>query len=182
MKKFTVTKILVLGFVFILSGCLVRTYPLTRERVDQSLSAGNRGYLQGNLPALSDAPRKETRTTQIVEIELGSPLKFEKGKRFNPEESVSEGQLESVSQGNNNFTNQEEPAVPAGNFEKYTVLKNDTLQKISVKFYNTTKKWVKIYNANKGILKTANSVYPGQTLNIPVENKEPLKEPKENLK
>lgn len=179
MKKSAVTKMLVLGFVLVLSGCLVRSYPLTRERVDQSLTGGNRGYLQGTPPAGSETPRKETRTTQIIEVELGSPLKFERGKRFNPEESglVSQGRPEVASQGN-----QEESVVSAGNFEKYTVLKNDTLQKISKKFYGTTKKWVKIYNANKDVMKTANNVYPGQTLNIPVESKEPLNEPKENLK
>ena len=73
MKKFAVTKILLLGSALVLSGCTVRSYPLTRERVDQSLSGGNRGYIQGKAPAGSEAPRKETRTVQIVEVELGSP-------------------------------------------------------------------------------------------------------------
>jgi nucleoid-associated protein YgaU len=65
------------------------------------------------------------------------------------------------------------------NIQKYTVQKGDTLQKISKKFYGTTKKWTKIYEANKDIIKGPNKIYPGQAINIPVE---PLKEPKENLK
>jgi nucleoid-associated protein YgaU len=71
--------------------------------------------------------------------------------------------------------------------QKYVVGKNDTLQKISKKFYGTTKKWTKIYEANKDVLKGPDKVYPGQTLNIPdaAETKptaETLSEPKENLK
>ena len=34
-------------FTFMLSGCVVRTYRLTRDRVDQNLEGGNRGYLIG---------------------------------------------------------------------------------------------------------------------------------------
>ncbi|MDD2680209.1 MAG: LysM peptidoglycan-binding domain-containing protein, partial [Candidatus Omnitrophica bacterium] len=72
-----------------------------------------------------------------------------------------------------------EPAVTASvSSQKYTVGKNDTLQKISKKFYGTTKKWTKIYEANKDVLSGPDKVYPGQELNIPQE----LAEPKENLK
>ncbi|PIQ88790.1 MAG: hypothetical protein COV72_06520 [Candidatus Omnitrophica bacterium CG11_big_fil_rev_8_21_14_0_20_42_13] len=52
-------------------------------------------------------------------------------------------------------------------FKEYTVEKNDTLQKISQKFYGTTKKWKKIYDANTDTLKSPDKVYPGQKLNIP---------------
>ena len=182
MKKFAATKILLLGSVLVLSGCTVRSYPLTRDRVDQSLSGGNRGYLQGNPPAGSETTRKETRTVQIVEVELGSPLKFEKTKKITPQETTAQSQAELTTEGNRGYVNQNEPAVPTGNFEKYVVQKNDTLQKISMKFFNTTKKWTKIYDANKDTMKTPNKLYPGKTINIPVEAKETLKEPKENLK
>jgi hypothetical protein len=61
---------LVLG----IAGCVVRTYPVTRDRIDQDLSAGNRGYLKGQIPeSLEAKERKTTRTTQTVEIELGKP-------------------------------------------------------------------------------------------------------------
>ena len=181
MKKFAVTKVLLLGSALVLSGCTVRSYPLTRERVDQSLTEGNRGYIQGKAPAGSEAPRKETRTVQIVEVELGSPLKFEKTKNIPAQETAAQPQAESVTEGNRGYVNQSE-AVPAGNFEKYVVQKNDTLQKISMKFFNTTKKWTKIYDANRDTLKTPNKLYPGKTINIPVEAKDTVKEPKENLK
>jgi nucleoid-associated protein YgaU len=49
----------------------------------------------------------------------------------------------------------------------YKVAKGDTLQKISRKFYGTTKKWPLLYKANRDKLKTPDKVYPGQILVIP---------------
>ena len=180
MKKLTAVKILLLGSALILSGCTVRSYPLTRDRVDQSLTEGNHGYLQGKPPAGSETVRKETRTVQIVEVELGSPFKFEKTKKVTPANTLAQAEL--TNEGNRGYVNQDETIAPAGNFEKYVVQKNDTLQKISMKYFGTTKKWTKIYDANKDTLKTPNKLYPGKTINIPVEAKETMKETKENLK
>ena len=42
MKCEKMAYVLVLIVVFVLSGCVVRTYQLTRDRVDQDLNAGNR--------------------------------------------------------------------------------------------------------------------------------------------
>lgn len=49
----------------------------------------------------------------------------------------------------------------------YVVEKGDTLQKISKKMYGTTKKWNRIYDANKGILKSPDMIKVGQELVIP---------------
>jgi LysM repeat protein len=49
----------------------------------------------------------------------------------------------------------------------YVVEKGDTLQKISNKFFGTTKKWKKIYEANRNILKSPDKIRPGQRLVIP---------------
>ena len=49
----------------------------------------------------------------------------------------------------------------------YKAKKGDTLQKISRRFYGTTKKWPLIYGANKNVLKGPDKVYPGQVLIIP---------------
>ena len=70
----------------------------------------------------------------------------------------------------------DEPAAPAvvavkeeGPAEAvlYTVQKDDTLQKISKKFYNSYGKWVRIYGANKEKIKNPNFVRPGTVLTIP---------------
>jgi len=174
--------ILVLGSTLILSGCVARTYSLTRGRVDQDTTTGNKGYLTGSAPADSGlADRKTTRTTRVVEIELGFPKKVKTTYAVNrPTTALDTESADS-------------PAILDENTnsgfgsEKYTVSKNDTLQKISKKFYGTTKKWASIYNANKDTLKGPDKVYPGQVLNIPnaqgpkALSQEPG-EAKENLK
>lgn len=173
-----------LFMAILLSGCVVRTYELTRDRVDQDLAGGNRGYLKGKVPS-GQAAQKSTRTTQVVEIELRSPIKFEKMPKetLRPQSQQEAVEKETI-EGNrgyitkSNIPEMTEPETKlAAAFKKYTVQKGDTLQKISQKFYGTTKKWLKIYDANKDTLKGPNKVYPGQVLNIPAS-----KEPKENLK
>jgi LysM repeat protein len=178
--------------LLLLSGCVVRTYPVTRERVDQDLT-GNRGYLKGEAPAGEEKERKITRTTQVVEIELHSPIRFEKmpkEKKYGEKrEETEERKEDQTLWGNRGYitkTNIPETAesVSLPNVEKYTVQKGDTLQKISKKFYGTTKKWHKIYEANKDRLKAPDKVYPGQVIDVPLssEQTQPLKEPLENLK
>ena len=169
---------LLCGSIFLLSGCVVRTYSITRDRVDQDLNAGNRGYLMGTAPQGEEKERTGSRTTQVVEVELRSPLKFEKTRKIQANTLKAETNM-----GNQGYVtgaplNETESPVT---FEKYTVEKNDTLQKISQKFYGTTKKWTKIFDANKDSLKTPNKIRPGQILNIPVLQ-ESMKETKENLK
>jgi nucleoid-associated protein YgaU len=187
MKKQELVYLLGLFFVLVLAGCVVRTYPLIRDRVDQDLNAGNRGYLKGEVPAGAEMERKTTRTTRVVEFELHSPIKFENAPKQTPiEETPLPTTEDSKIWGNRGFITQSEaPEIAAGaqetKMEKYTVEKHDTLQKISRKFYGTTKKWNKIYKANQDVLKAPNKIYPGQVINVPVESKE-LKEPAENLK
>jgi len=189
MKRNNLIYLLGLVCVFILSGCVVRTYPLTRDRVDQDLAAGNRGYLKGQAPSGEVKERKSTRTTQAVEIELHSPIKFEKLPKIKTRGDST--MLKTEVEGNRGYITQsitpEIAETPAASFEKYTVQKNDTLQKISKKFYGTTKKWTKIYDANKDIMKGPNKIYPSQVINIPSSPElkvsgESLGEPKENLK
>jgi len=179
--------ILVTSSMFLLTGCVVRTYSVTKDRVDQDLSAGNRGYLQGQASQLLDEKeRKSTRTIQAVEIELHSPVKFESmPKAKTTEESIGQSTEDKELWGNRGFISEssasevQEAPVTAVNMEKYTVAKGDTLQKISKKFYGTTNRWNRIYEANKDKLKSPNKIYPGQVIDIPVES---LKEPQENLK
>lgn len=173
-----------LSFVLALSGCVVRTYTVTKDRSDQDLTTGNRGYVKGEGAGLEAKERKTTRTTQVVEIELHSPIKFEKMPKAKVEEKAAvEKAEEQPSEGNRGYIMQtitpEIAEAPAE--QSYTVRKGDTLQKISEKFYGTSKRWTKIYNANKDVLKGPDKVYPGQVLRIP-DAPSPLKEPKENLK
>ena len=158
---------------------------MTKERVDQGLNVGNRGYLQGQVPSGEVKERKATRTTQVVEVELHSPIRFERMPK--PKTAVTEPIQKTEDAdlwGNRGFiTGRNIPetteSIPVPSIQKYTVQKGDTLQKISHNFYGTTKKWTKIYEANKDKLKGPNKIYPRQVIDIPVE---PLKETKGNLK
>jgi LysM repeat protein len=187
MKSKSLFYLFVLSFILILSGCVVRTYSVTKDRIDQDLSAGNRGYLQGQASKpLEEKERKSTRTIQAVEVELHSPIKFETmPKTKSAEKPVEQATEDKELWGNQGFITQssapeaQEAPAAAVNMEKYTVAKGDTLQKISKKFYGKTNKWTRIYEANKDKLKSPNKIYPGQVIGIPVDS---LKEPQENLK
>ena len=165
MDRIKLAGICVLASTLALSGCVTRTYNLTRDRVDQDLSAtsGNRGFLMGNAPQPKD--RETTRTVRVFEIELG------KGNKSN----ISCPAATPLASTTEEPALMAEPTMPLEtgleNFENYTVAKNDTLQKISKKFYGTTKKWTKIYAANKDILRGPDKLYPGQTIKIPSGSK-----------
>ena len=186
MKKFAVCglRFAVYGIsaAMFLSGCLIRTYTLVKDRVDQEVS-GNQGYLTGSAPSPSQQPKKVTqRATKVFEVELSSPIKIERLKQ--PPKPLEE-ERKSI-EGSSAVNPQEEarpelPAFPAMStavvtrstqsslLSTYIVQKNDTLQKISARpeIYGTTKKWMKIYKANQDKLKTPNSIRPGQELKIP---------------
>lgn len=175
----------VLCSCFLLSGCAVRTYKLTRDRVDQDLSVGNRGFLMGSGMGYEAKERKPTRTTHVVEVELGSPIKLEKRSAPKPVSSdilpsspEVKSQIEPIAPAK---YAESETLTPEQNLQKYTVQKNETLQKISRKLYGTTKKWKKIYELNKEVLKGPDKIYPGQVLNVPAFE-ESKHEPFENLK
>lgn len=177
--------LLFLGLVFVLSGCVARTYNLTQERVDQHMSEGNRGYIMGSHPG-TEKPRKTERTMRVFEFELGKSYKIEGDKPSVGSVSEPVSITEYVPAADDSQDFETEASLKSIAFQKYTVEKNDTLQKISQKFYGTTKKWTKIYEANKSVLKTPDRVYAGQILNIPEEGittkTQALIEPVENLK
>lgn len=164
--------VLVSGFWFLVSGlmgCTMRHYTVVKDRVDQDLSMGNRGYLYGSVPAQVEPERKTTRKTHTVEIELSSPLKL---KKLPEVDETKKSASSAVNQDEVDFSASEESLVADGSasaFQVYTVGKDDTLQKISDKFYGTTKKWNRIYEANRGVLKSPDRVYPGQEIKIPQE-------------
>jgi len=153
------------GLAILLSGCIVRTYTETKERVDQNLTTGNQGYLVGNSPTVDDAARKKTRTTYVAEVELKSPIELKKGKpAAKVAVSGNQGYVEGIAEP---ATEEAKPAEPT--LVQYKVQKDDTLQKISKHFFGTTKKWYKIYQLNKDKIKNPDRIKPGLIINIPKE-------------
>jgi nucleoid-associated protein YgaU len=176
-------RIVLFGFLTIfLSGCIIRTYSVTRERLDQGLTTGNRGYLYGQPKNKEATTKKNRRTIRVLEIEFGKPVELpitEEKMAL----SESEKSTPATQEAKEVAVVAKEPSLtahkPAQTFVKYTVRRNDTLQKISRKFYGTTGKWMQIYKANKNILSAPDKIYTGQILNIPLEE---LKDVEEGLK
>lgn len=56
---------------------------------------------------------------------------------------------------------------PSEGGQTYVVQRGDTLGKISLRFYGTTRRYLDIYNANRDILKSPSSIAVGQRLRIP---------------
>jgi NitT/TauT family transport system substrate-binding protein len=56
--------------------------------------------------------------------------------------------------------------------QQYVVKIGDTLSKLAERFYNSTSKWEKIFEANRESLKNPNYIYIGMKLVIPADDKE----------
>jgi NitT/TauT family transport system substrate-binding protein len=52
----------------------------------------------------------------------------------------------------------------------YVVVAGDTLSKIALRFYNSSQKWVKIYDANRDTVKNPDYIFIGQNLTIPPDD------------
>jgi NitT/TauT family transport system substrate-binding protein len=64
------------------------------------------------------------------------------------------------------------PDKSAGQGEQQYIVKiGDTLSKLAERFYNSTAKWEKIFEANKDALKNPNYIYVGMKLVIPADDK-----------
>ena len=166
MKKLFFTLILLVAVSVILSGCVVRTYRKTQDRVDQNLSEGNRGYLMDTNAQIPDKERSMTRTTQVVEVEFYPAIRFDRQSKAadQAEAVVSEDQFDEVA----DYYVEDFDLVDLSVYtQEYTVQKNDTLQKISQKFYGTTRRWSDIYQANQDVLAGPDQIKPGQVLSIP---------------
>lgn len=160
--------------VFFISGCIAaRTYTVDKPRTDTDIE-GNRGYLSGTSEQATEKSKfGDTRKISVLEIEFGSSAarKSKASKAALRKEAASEIEEESdikSMESEAEESNQEEAV--STEYKTYVVEKNDTLQKISQKFYGTTKKWQKIYEFNSDILKNPDKVYPGMTLKIPSLN------------
>ncbi len=76
---------------------------------------------------------------------------------------LSAGNVHGIAAVDDNMTvDQSEPES-----QFYTVVKGDTLSKISKQFYDDANQYQKIFEANKPMLTHPDKIYPGQNLRIP---------------
>ena len=169
-----------------LVGCGVqaKNYVQVKERVDQEI-AGNAGYLTGT-PSQEDRSQiRKTRKVYVLEVSKVDNTNEEDMTAANSStapRSSYEGVETSYPSDNAPEPAQQRIVLP--NFDEetpqaeseavgptsptdYTVMKDDTLQKISKKFYDSYSKWPKIYKANKEKIGDPNRIKPGITITIP---------------
>lgn len=176
--------------VVMISGCTgsagirARSYVTDKQRVDQRMEGGNFGYFHGK-PAPEDRSKfKKTRRIYVLEITKDVEELEEREEEAAPaaQSAPSSGQPTADSQrplpdwekSVDIPSFEDAPAVeprPRGEtgFVEYTVQKEDTLQKISKKFYDTYRQWPRIYEANKDVIPDPDRIKPGITLRVPVE-------------
>ena len=178
---------------FVCAGCSatknvkVKGYIEDRPRVDQELS-GNAGYLAGT--GSKQQPGKPTRKVFVVEVDKevdpDALLNAQNSNNQSQTKNSSAVETSAAQMNNNRYPNINLPTfkeevpknieeikskatnVQAGYID-YVVEKDDTLQKLSKKFYNSYSKWTKIYEANKALIKNPDFIKPGITLRIPTE-------------
>jgi len=186
--------------IILLGGCMaVRTYTIEEPRVDTDMQ-GNRGYLTGtsSKSEIKKSKLGDTRKISVVEVEFGSsktqskikkldlnksneiaavgekePAVMEKEQKLTVEEKAflkDEASLVEEQEVIVEIASVEEVSSPK-EYENYVIQKNDTLQKISRKFYGTTKKWKMIYNTNKKVVKNPDILYPGTEIKIPPQTR-----------
>lgn len=64
------------------------------------------------------------------------------------------------------------PAPPPEKKEKveyYEIVSGDTLGGIAKKYYGNAAKYMRIFEANKGVISDPNKIYPGQKIRIPLD-------------
>ena len=187
MPKYVINFVVCLFLVFLVCGCSsnvrVRSYMQDKPRVDQQLN-GNSGYLLGSPKEEEIIQTKPTRKIYVLEVSrsassvaesgdvssvkhqkvepVASEL-FQKEVLIQPRTVVQVELPTGVSDENKGFVRIK------GSIVEYTVEKDDTLQKISKKFYDNFSEWPKIYEFNKEIIENPDFVKPGTVLKIPME-------------
>lgn len=177
--------ILLIMALFVFNGCLVTTRTIEQPRTDLEIT-GNQGCLSGKC---KPTPRKkklsDKRLISVLEIELGEHPKEGDEKKVSDASESKSLVLEEVSTLKVLDEETEEvefdtSIIETDDFDSvsdykekqvevtvYTVKKGDTLQKISQKFYGTTKRYLSIYQANTDSMKSKDSLRVGQKLKIP---------------
>ncbi len=161
------------------SGIRMTAYTEDKPRIDQEIGEGNAGYLMGTPQAEDRSQYKDTRKTYVLEIsaEPGDIPPAGGASAPSTDDSMPSSTKTFPAGGQRQgaiSTRMDVRVLPSQPKAleapvTYTVEKDDTLQKISKKFYNTHGKWAKIYEANKSAIKNPDRIKPGTVIQIPME-------------
>jgi nucleoid-associated protein YgaU len=184
--------------LFTMGGCSarrdiqVRSYLQDMPRVDQKRDAGNAGYITGQ-PGEDPAEYKKTRKlfiwefnrkTRVTDTEVDIEETYRSSAPQPRDSSARPARTEQVIREESTITTEriqlsdfdsatyhKEAAasmVEPVSFEDYTIEKDDTLQKIAKKFYDSYSQWTKIYDANRDRIDNPNVLKPGVTIRVPL--------------
>lgn len=129
--------------------------PMSEDRAETGKASGNKGYVETR--SVSDRKKATGEKRESVVRLSGSGMSGKPQVIYRaPTEGGDKYKKE---KGSGSIAKEEQ--------KTYVVKKGDTLQKISDKMYGTTKKWKKIFEANKEVLKSPDLIKPGQKLVIP---------------
>ena len=185
MPRNMIQGIFLIAAIFVIAGCGVqaRSYIQVKERIDQNLAEGNAGYLMGGPSVPQDDDRRKTRRVYVLEFSKENEIPDEDAaapaapstSRYVTDTMPPAPQPPARQRINIPNFEEVESAPSHQNYEPsgpteatdYTIDKNDTLQKISKKFYGSYGKWTKIYEANKDRIPDPNRIKPGVTITIP---------------
>ncbi|MBU0467631.1 MAG: LysM peptidoglycan-binding domain-containing protein [Candidatus Omnitrophica bacterium] len=186
MPKHVIKLLVFLFIVLLVSGCSsskvrVRSYMQDKTRVDQKMS-GNAGYLLGT-PVFDEAgEKKTTRKIYVLEFSKDAPANQEGNGanivKYKRNEDSGSDQMTTQEIQTRRLTQVDLPSssgemvgtvIVENSLVEYIVEKDDTLQKISKKFYGEYSKWPKIYEYNKDAIENPDFVRPGTVLQIPIE-------------
>jgi len=138
-----------------------KLYSMLKSGAAQEFVLG--GKRQGNykwcITELSSDIEKIFRDGRIIEIKTSVTMKE------TAQSSVSAGKFAFSRSKKYKGSTAQVPAATGGG--TYTVKKGDCLWNIAKQFYGKGSQYSKIFNANKGTIKNANLIYPGQVLTIP---------------
>lgn len=181
---------IICGLIFVVGcasskGVEVRRYVEVKDRVDQKME-GNAGYLSGEPQPEDRSGFRSTRKIYVLEISQGDPVEetiveevedgmigSDDGVFMEDSDYDSDNFIEvSRDAAINSYVGDDAESDSYGStpsFTEYTVKKDDTLQKISKKFYDSFAKWPRIYEANKDVIDNPDRIKSGIVLQIPAD-------------
>ena len=160
-------------------GLHAQSYIMTKQRVGIEKGSGNAGYLAGTPQYME--PQRKTRKVYVLEITKAIPESEVKKIKQQTDDTKVDTAIHvtqppapaPMERAHNKIVipriEDESSTAPSGPTQvtTYTVLKDDTLQKIAKKIYGSYGEWLKIYNANKDKITNPNFLRPGTVLTIP---------------
>ncbi len=146
--------ILIISFLFLITGCKTMSKKGYYVTFDNSVS--NDSIEKKSFEKKEESKRVEPLNLKDSLVDVSASGKKEEPKKENLQ----------VKKDIDNIDNR----WYVQNFDNlYEVKKNDSLWKIAARkdVYNNPFMWIKIFTANKDVIKKQNSIYPGQILIVP---------------